>query len=166
MPLNKDVIRRVAGAGLVATAVFVAHFEGQKNVAYVDPVGVVTICAGHTGTGLDGKPLRLGQSATDDVCSYLLGQDVKKADAIVRKYAKVPLSDGESLAYTSFVLNEGEGHFRSSTLFRQLNNGNRQAACAQLLVWDKGTVSGKLVVLPGLVTRRKAEHQECVSSNP
>ena len=162
MPINKDILRRVAGASLVATALFTAGFEGRSTTVYKDPVGVATICDGHARTGPDGKPLKAGQTATDEVCDYLLGKDIADANASLLASVKVPLSTGENLAYTDFVFNEGIGNFQSSTLLRKLNSGDHKGACAQLLLWTKGKVRGVLVDLRGLVKRRGAEYKACL----
>ncbi|CAJ2944236.1 glycoside hydrolase [Burkholderia pseudomallei] len=148
----------------MAAATLIAGFEGWKNDVYVDPVGRLAVCAGHDSTGPDGKPLKLGTRYTDDVCSYLLGEDVATAQAAVDRAVTVSLSYGEQTAYTSFVYNLGVGNFRSSTMLRKLNAGDHVGACRELPRWNKGTIDGKKVVLPGLVKRRDAEMQACLSA--
>lgn len=160
--INRAVIARMVGAGGLAIALFTAGFEGWSNGVYVDPVGHKAVCAGHDSTGPDGKPLRAGDTYTDAVCSYLLGQDVATAEKAVESSVKVPLSPGEKLAYTDFVFNAGVGAFRSSSSLRKLNAGDRKGACNGLLDWDKGRVKGKLVTLPGLQRRREAEVKACL----
>ncbi|MGH1515319.1 glycoside hydrolase family protein [Ralstonia solanacearum] len=108
---------------------------------------------------LQGQP----QTFTDDQCSVMLGKDVKTAGQALDRLVLVSLSPGERLAYTDFIFNLGAGAFEGSTLRRKLNAGNRPGACAELLRWDKGKVGGKLVTLPGLTKRRKAEYQQCLS---
>lgn len=159
--INKAILARIAG-GAAAVAVFIAGFEGTSNRVYVDPVGVKTVCVGHASTGPDGKPLRLGDTYTDDVCGYLLGKDIAEAQKAVESTVKVPLSDGEKLAYTDFVFNMGRGAFARSSMLKKLNAGNHTGACRELPRWNKGTVKGKPVVLPGLVTRRAAEMKACL----
>jgi lysozyme len=44
-------------------------------------------------------------------------------------------------------------------LLKKLNERDYSAACGQFLVWNKGKVEGKLVVLPGLKKRRAKEAQ-------
>jgi lysozyme len=43
----------VTGAGLAALAAFVGYHEGYIPHTYADPVGIPTICYGHTGAGRD-----------------------------------------------------------------------------------------------------------------
>ena len=160
--INRAIVARIAGAGLVATALFTSGFEGVSNKVYVDPVGHVAVCAGHDSIGLDGKPLKLGQSYSDDVCSYLLGKDTKAADDAVDATVRVPISAGERLAYDDFVFNLGRGAFAGSTIVKKLNAGDHPGACKELLRWVYGKVNGKSVILPGLMKRRNAEYVACM----
>lgn len=162
MALNKRLIASVAGAALLSTAMFTSSFEGVSNKVYTDPVGHKAVCVGHDSYAPDGSTLKAGTVYTDDVCSYLLGADTKAADAAVTRLVKVPLSDGERMAYTDFVFNVGENAFATSTARSKLNAGDRKGACAELLRWDKGKVRGKLVTLPGLKKRRQAEYAACM----
>ena len=166
MILNKRLIAGIAGASAVAIATFTAGFEGLANKVYRDPVGHMAVCVGHDSYAPDGTPLKLGEVYTDGQCSALLGWDLKTAGSAVDKLVRVPLNEGERLAYTDFVFNVGVDAFAKSTALRKLNSGDRAGACAELLRWNKGTVGGKLVVLPGLDRRRKAEREACVTGKP
>ncbi|MGH1510374.1 lysozyme [Ralstonia solanacearum] len=163
MAVNKGIVASIAGAAAVSIALFTASYEGERNKVYVDPVGHHAVCSGRDSYGPDGTPLKLGQTFTDDQCSVMLGKDVKTAGQALDRLVLVSLSPGERLAYTDFIFNLGAGAFEGSTLRRKLNAGNRPGACAELLRWDKGKVGGKLVTLPGLTKRRKAEYQQCLS---
>jgi lysozyme len=61
----------------------------------------------------------------------------------------VPLTQNQFDALVSLVFNIGGGAFRKSTLLKKLNAGDIQGAADQFLVWNKGTVNGKRVVLRG-----------------
>lgn len=161
--LNTDIIRRVAGAGAVAIALFTSGFEGFQNTTYTDPGGIKTVCVGHAYTGPDGKPLRAGARFSDDVCSYLLGQDIATAEKALHASVTVPLSDGEALAYTDFIFNAGAGAWRGSSMLREVNAGHHPEACKRLLAWDTAKVNGKQTVLPGLQKRRQAEYKACIA---
>jgi lysozyme len=153
--MNK--LRAFAAATAVSVAglsAIVLH-EGKVNSAYPDPAhgwAVPTICIGHTATA------KRGQWLSDDECLDLLKQDAAEAAGHVLRLSKVPLSQGELDAYTSFVFNVGAGAFARSTLLKELNAGNRVAACNQLTRW---TYAGGQQ-LPGLVTRRKEERALCL----
>ncbi|KVT23000.1 lysozyme [Burkholderia ubonensis] len=174
--LNRAIVARVAGAAGLAAALFAAQFEGYSNEVYSDPVGINTVCVGHARTDPDGKPLKLGQTYSDDVCSYLLGKDINDAEKSVRRLVRVPLSPGEQVAYTDFVFNAGAANFASSTLLKKVNAGDRVGACHELPRWTcataaagKGDTSGMCATkdrtkkqLPGLVKRRNAEMKACL----
>jgi lysozyme len=130
----------------------IKHFEGLRLDAYVDPVGVLTIGYGHTGS--DVKP---EMTITDAQADQLLRGDLEKFANGVKKAVEVGLSSNAFAALVSFAFNVGLGNFRSSTLLNKLNAGNAKGASKEFLKWVKGTVNGRKVTLPGLVRRRKAE---------
>lgn len=151
--MNKKTIAGVCLAGVVSSiAAFVAGHEGVENTAYVDPVGVVTVCAGHTRTA------RLGQTLSDADCKRLLEGDLRDAFDALDRTVQVTLSAGELKAYSSLIFNVGAGNWRKSTLLRYLNQGNRKEACDQLMRWIYA--GGR--VLPGLVLRRADERTICL----
>lgn len=139
------------GAALSIAALLVSWYEGKENTAYRDPVGIVTICYGHTATA------KLGQTHTDEECERLLQGDLGEAMAAVGQHVKVPLPVERRAALASFVYNVGEGAFRKSTLLRKLNQGDTAGACAELSRW----VYAGGEVLPGLVKRRQTERELC-----
>lgn len=141
------------GAGAVAiAAATVGFFEGKENQAYHDPVGVVTICYGHTATA------RIGQTHSDEECEALLEQDLGTAFEAVNRNVAVELPPTREAALASFVYNVGEGAFARSTLLRRLNAGQARAACDELLRWVHA--GGRR--LQGLVNRRFAERELCL----
>lgn len=143
-----------AGAGAVALAVpLVAWYEGYRPQAYLDPVAIPTICYGHTATA------RLGQTRTREQCDALLAGDLGTAFAALDRRVRVPLSDPTRAALASWVYNVGEGAMASSTLLRLLNAGDVRGACNQLPRWVYA--GGRQ--LPGLVNRRAAERDLCLS---
>ena len=133
----------VAGAGAIVA------YEGLRKVAYVDPVGVVTVCAGHT------KTAKLGQVKTDAECAALLKEDVKDAEAAVKRLVTVPLTQAQFDALVSFTFNVGSGNLAKSTLLKKVNAFDCWGAGAEFMRWT--TAGGK--ELPGLVKRRASERQ-------
>ncbi|WP_409976722.1 lysozyme [Xanthomonas graminis] len=109
------------------------------------------------GYGHTGKDVYAGLKITQERAEALLAADLAAAATIVRKYVRVPLTTPQEAALVSFVFNVGWARFSGSTLVRLLNKGDYACVPAQLARWNKGTVKGQLVVLPGLVTRRAAE---------
>ena len=126
--------------------------EGERLVAYRDTNGTWTIGVGHTGA-----ELHAGLTITKETSRLLLAHDAAAADDALRKLVKVKLSDSQRFALISFVFNEGETKFRTSTLLRLLNEGDYASVPAQLRRWNKETVNGELRVNAGLVNRREAE---------
>ncbi|MBX6965984.1 lysozyme [Alcaligenes faecalis] len=142
-------------AGVVSAAIaLVAAWEGRSLVAYVDPVGIPTICEGYT------HGVKLGDVATPAQCDALTKQEVVKALTVVDRSVPQTLPDGIRVALASFVYNVGPGAYGGSTLLRRLRTGDLKAACNELPRWVYA--GGKK--LRGLERRREAERQICLSS--
>jgi len=156
-PALKRLGLPLAGSAIVIAAGAVSHFEGTRNAAYRDPVGVPTICTGHTGPGV-----RLGQTATDAECRALLEGDLSHAFRVLQAHVDSDrleaMPDTRKAALASFVYNVGSGAFQRSTLLRKLNRGDVAGACRELDRWV--LADGRR--LPGLVRRRAAERELCL----
>jgi lysozyme len=143
-------------AGVLALAVpLVSYYEGTVKKGYVDPVGIVTACVGHT------KTAELGKTYTEEECDSLLASDLFEHDSDIKECIHVPLKEHEHAAFLSFAFNVGSSAFCNSTLNRKLNNGDFAGACAELSRW---TYAGGRQ-LPGLVKRRAAERAMCEGKN-
>ncbi len=128
---------------------FIKGWEALRLVAYEDVAGVWTVGFGHTG---DVNP---GDVIGEDDAEMLLINDLATAEEAVNDYVDVELEQHEFDALVSFTFNVGQGHFRSSTLLKLLNNGDRDGAALQFARWNKaGGVPSK-----GLTCRRHAEMQ-------
>lgn len=154
--MSPELKKRLAATGLVSVVALVASAEGLRQKVYVDPVGIPTVCFGHTGADV-----QLGQARTLEQCEDLLAVDLLAAQDAVRSCVAVPLSAGERGAYASFTYNVGRRAFCSSTIVRKLNAGDHASACAQLSRWVYATKAGVAIELPGLVKRRAAERAMC-----
>lgn len=146
-------IKQRLAAGLLSLSALgamgiVAH-EGMRKVAYVDPVGVVTVCAGHTSTA------KLGQVKTKAECAELLKLDVVHAEKAVKRLVKAPITTEQYDSLVSFVFNVGETSFAKSTLLKKINSFDCWGAGAE---FDKWTYAGGRQ-LPGLVKRRADERK-------
>lgn len=150
---NKLLVYGLSSA-LATSGMFIAKHEGLILGTYLDPVGIITSCYGHTGT-----ELKLGQKFSEDQCLEQLAKDLSKHNTEMSKHIKVPLSAEEHAAYLSFTYNVGVGNFKSSTLLKLLNKGQRTEACEQLTRW----VFAKGRKLRGLVNRREDEKALCLS---
>lgn len=143
--------KALVGAALAAALAFLTAAEGMRNTAYQDSVGVWTICAGTT-TGV--KP---GQKATQAQCWDMTTRDYRLAEKSVLRGIQVPLGPHQQTALTSFCYNVGANACEKSTLFRRVNAGECWNTYPEWLRWNKATIKGQKVALPGLTNRRKAE---------
>ena len=144
--------KAIAAASVAAAMSVVAYFEGYRPVAYLDPVSVPTICYGHTATA------RIGQTKTQAECDELLKADLGEAlEAVDRQLPNAPPLT--RAAFGSFVYNVGAGAFNRSTLLRKAKAGDWAGACNELTRWVYA--GGRQ--LPGLVARRQAERELCLS---
>jgi lysozyme len=153
--VKQRLVAGVLSLSALGAAGIVAH-EGMRRVAYVDPVGVVTVCAGHT------KTAKLGQVKTEAECQELLKQDAKYAEAAVKRLVKAPVTQRQFDALTSFVFNVGEASFAKSTLLKKVNALDCWGAGKEFSKWTYA--SGQQ--LPGLVKRRSDERREWESGCP
>lgn len=133
-------------------ASFISYFEGRNLVAYLDPVGIPTICEGVT------RGVRLGQVATEQECDVRLSEEVRRAAAAVDRNVRVRLTPTGYAAWVSFVYNVGERNFAKSTALEKLNAGDTVGACNEMPRWVYA--GGRK--LKGLVKRRQAEFELCV----
>lgn len=130
-----------------ACRALIRNSEGCRLTAYPDSKGIPTIGVGHT------RGVKLGDRCSIQQADIWLGQDLEDAAASVASLVKVPLTQGQFDALTSFTYNEGHQRLAGSTLLILLNKGQYGAAADQLSQWT--LCDGK--VLPGLVKRRALE---------
>lgn len=128
--------------------------EGWSPVPYRDDVGKWTIGYGHL--------IQPGERFTQISGAQgeeILSRDLRTAEAAVSRYVRVPLTQEQFDALVSFTFNLGADRLRGSTLLRKLNAGDYEGAADEFRVWNKGTVNGRKVVLPGLTARREDERE-------
>lgn len=141
----------VAALALSAAGILsIQQYEGTRNTAYLDSVGIPTICTGST------KDVFIGQKATPQECDRRLQEDTSYAGQAIRTHVTVRLTQAQYDALVSFVFNVGGGAFSKSTLLKRLNNAECEAAADEFLRWDKA--GGKRV--RGLTARRQAESKQ------
>jgi lysozyme len=144
--------KRLSAGALGVCLIFVGGFEGLRQTAYRDVVGIPTICYGET------KNVRMGQTATRAECDSMLVHSLVEHEDGMLKCLRVALPEKTQQAFLSFTYNVGAGAFCGSTLLRKANAGDIRGACDELLRWDKA--GG--VVFPGLTRRRLAERSMCL----
>ena len=138
----------------------IKSFEGFRSNLYNDPAGHCTIGYGHLVhkgkcDGSESTEFKAGISKAK--ATELLRQRLASFENTVNQKVKVSLNQQQFDALVSFTFNVGPGAFGSSTLLRQLNQGNYDEVPVELKKWKYGTVNGVKKVLPGLERRRKEE---------
>ena len=123
------------------------YFEGCKLTAYQDSVGVWTIGYGHT------KGVYDGMTITQDQAEQMLLSELEEYEGYIENMVTVPLTQNQFDALVVWVYNLVPTNFKNSTLLKELNAGNYNAAGQEITRWNKA--GGK--VLAGLVKRREAE---------
>lgn len=133
--------------------------EGLRQWAYRDPVGVLTVCYGATGPGVQaGRKYSLAE------CKQRLDADMLAAVETVERCAP-GLPAGPLAAFADTVYNVGPTVAcdpARSTAARKLAAGDIAGACDQLPRWNKARVAGVYVELPGLTKRRAAARAVCL----
>lgn len=150
MTVRSRITAAVAATALVLSPLgidLIKKWEGTKQTAYLDSVGVPTICTGST------RNVYLGQTATLGECEQRLKEDATYAGKAIQRLVKVKLTQEQYDALVSLTFNIGEGNFAKSTLLTRLNAGQCHAAGLQFKRWVYA--GGKK--LRGLEKRREAE---------
>lgn len=152
-----NTVQRIGIATAMAIGI-AAPAEGIRQVAYHDPGGVLTVCAGTTRDIVTGKTYSLEE------CLSLLTGDMLDAVRTVERC--VPGLPAHMLAaWGDAVYNLGPKIVcdkANSTAARLLAAGRLTEACHQLPRWNKARVAGVMVSLPGLTKRRELEQQVCL----
>jgi lysozyme len=125
----------------------IKFFEGFESKAYLCPANVWTIGYGRT------KNVKEGDTITEMQAERDLLEELEVFGNQVLNTVKVPLKQNELDALTSWTYNLGVGNLQSSTLLKELNSKNYNAAGQEMLRWNKA--GGK--VLAGLTRRRESE---------
>lgn len=153
--------RRTSAALAIATAIAIPA-EGLRQFAYYDPPGILTVCYGHTGGDVVPK-----RKYSMPECDALLDKDMQEAVVIVEK-CRPGLSDAELAAFADAVYNLGPTIVcdkTNSTAARLLSEMRVAEACQQLPKWNKATIAGVKVPLPGLTSRRNVEMKICLGDD-
>lgn len=154
--------QRIGVVAALAAAIAIPA-EGLRQYAYYDPPGIMTVCRGHTGPDVvRGKKYSLAE------CDVFLDADMRNAVITVDRC--VPgLPDNVLAAFGDATFNLGPSiacDTKRSTAARLLAAGRIPEACDQLPRWNRATVGGMSVELPGLTKRRAAERELCLMENP
>lgn len=166
--IRARIFAALMAAGVAGPTAYVATdltvpSEGFLTHLHNDPVGKPTVCIGHLVK--PGEQAKM--SYTEQECIDMFVQDWVLHEKLLDSVVKVPYrSPWMKGAVTDFTFNKGIGNVKSSTMLRNLNDGNYDAACLQLTRWIYGTVDGKKVVLPGLEVRATKQYKYCMGLEP
>ena len=148
-----SVKHAIVPAGVLALLLaFLPPQEGTKYKAYLDPVGVPTICEGST------KGVKMGMVLTRKECDERLAEDIEDAHKVLRAHvpAKVraAMHPKTEAMFTSFVFQYGPGgkgnkdgfvylkSGRHSTMYNKLQVGDVVGACNEMPKWNANKLRG------------------------
>jgi lysozyme len=129
---------------------FISRWEGFSSTVYLCPAGIPTIGYGHAVK--DGEVFP-DSGITKEQGIALLDLDCMKAQRSIARLIKIPITDQQLTAITSFTFNLGSGALQRSSLRRVINRGEWASVRREWLKWV--WAGGRR--LPGLVRRRNAE---------
>lgn len=133
------------------------RYEGLRLTAYLCPAGVPTIGWGHTGSEITAADVKTKRTITKKTADALLERDLDEFEKGVVACCTIAPNDNQASAMTVLAYNIGLAGFKASSVLKAHNRGDCQAAAQAFGLWNKATVDGKKVVVPGLVARRAAE---------
>lgn len=165
---RNEYIQAVAEDNVASTEMRVAMVMGAfyessyKHIGdpYIDKLGKgqpLTVCNGITG---DEVFLRY-YTPTD--CHRLEKARYLKSEAAAKRLLTfwAGYNIWQRATFIDFIHNKGEGAFATSTMRRKANAGDIVGACRENPRWNRGTVDGVSVALPGLTIRANANGELC-----
>lgn len=134
-----------------AAVALIAESESLQLKAYRCPANRWTIGWGETDN------VKPGDTCTKEQADRWLLEDLQERAGAVGAMCTIDPTPAELGAMVSLAYNVGLEAFKRSTVLRQHNAGNRQAAARAFGLWNKARVNGTLTELPGLTARRARE---------
>jgi len=136
----------------------IKFYEGLRLKAYLDPVNKYTIGWGNIFNYTKNRAVQKGDTITKAEAQLFFDIHLQGIIAGLKKLLKVNINENQFNALLTWLYNFDLQTLAKSTLLKRLNSGeSKELVANEFLRWNKGRVNGKLVVLPGLVTRRRAE---------
>jgi lysozyme len=134
----------------------IKRYESLQLKAYLCPAGVPTIGFGHT-KDVSYDDVTSWRTCTVREAEAWLEQDCADVEMPIRSLCVVEPNDNQIGAMVCLAFNIGLTAFAKSTVLKRHNAGDFISAAAAFSLFNKATVDGKKVVMPGLVARRAAE---------
>lgn len=136
----------------------VKQFEGLRLSPYLCPAGIPTIGYGCTHYEPGNEVSMKDGPITLERAEGLLRRHLGLFYHRVERLTKPGLNENQMSALTSLAYNIGSEAFSRSTLLRKVNADPSDLSIGdEFRRWNKATVGGRLVVLPGLAKRRGQE---------
>lgn len=156
MPRGRPLAAIIGAGAATAVLALTSQWEGTKLATYRDMGGVLTYCTGAT------EDAQWGRTYTPAQCRAQLDRDLARHAEGMMACIKMPLTEGQLVAFTDITYNIGVSGFCGSSMARRTNAGDARGGCNALLLWDK--VDGRPV--RGLALRRQAERAICIRGLP
>ena len=169
--LQTEYLRTVSADTSTSDAIKLAMVLGSYyessfrhiGTPYVDKLGKgqpLTVCNGITGNGVVA-----GRYYTPADCYRLEVGRYREAEAFLAKGVPTYTAANvlQQATFLDFIHNKGTGAFANSTMRRKLIAGDTVGACRENERWNRGTVRGVSVVLPGLKIRADANSDLCAN---
>ncbi|MGA4534051.1 lysozyme [Citrobacter braakii] len=156
--LRNKIAASIGGGAIAIVTVMLSGkdgLEGREYLAYLDVVGELTVCDGHTG-----PDIIPGKRYTDKECDALTRKDLTSIAARIDPHIKVHTTETQRAAIYSFAYNVGTTATINSTLLKKLNAKDYAGACSELKRWV--FAGGKK--WKGLMNRRDVEYEVCTWS--
>lgn len=135
----------------------IKKWEGLRLDAYKDPVGIPTIGYG-TIRYPNGQKVQMGDTITQQEAEAFLQLECDEvAEKVSKLVSGISLNQNQFDAVVSLCYNIGTGAFGDSTFLGELKANNFANAAKEFERWVKGTQDGKMIILEGLLNRRKEE---------
>jgi len=152
-----DPVAAYDAAFLEMAVPFIGGWEGLRLEAYLDVVGVPTVCYGET------KGVKLGDSYSKAECDAMLAREViayrdnlRPAFSEDTMALRMPLK--RDVAFTDLAYNVGVARSAKSTAVKRLNKADIAGACDAMGWFNRA--GGR--VLRGLINRRSAASVLCL----
>lgn len=169
MAERNEYIQAVAADPGTSDAVKIAMVMGSYyessyrhiGTPYVDKLGKgqpLTVCNGITGLAVvAGRYYTPADCYALERSRYLAAE--RTAMGLFRLWTTY--TSLQQAVFIDFIHNKGQGALYTSTLLRKANAGDVVGACRENPRWNRGTVNGGSVVLPGLQSRGDANGEIC-----
>lgn len=166
MQLSKQHLKGAAAGAAMAAAMampLVANFEGLWLTVKPDKLANGLPTGGYGET----ENVKLGETHSKEYWQARLAMRIPQYDAKIAPCIHVDLPISARAALDSVAYNAGPSAVCRSPAVRKMNAGDIRGGCHAIAGWRVGShphgPNGPLVVQPGLVRRRNAERDMCLS---